>query len=93
MKININQVANLARLNLTDGEKNLYGEQLSNILEYADELQKLNTDKIRPTSHAIPMKNVLREDKVVPCKNSKDILKNAPEEEDNMFKVPRILEE
>ena len=93
MKINIDQVANLARLNLTDEEKKLYGEQLSNILDHAEELQKLNTDKIKPTSHAIPMKNVLREDKAIPCKYSKDILKNAPEEEDNMFKVPRILEE
>lgn len=93
MKINIDQVANLARLNLTEEEKKLYGEQLSNILDHAEELQKLNTDKVKPTSHAIPMKNILREDKVVSCKNSKDILKNAPEEEDNMFKVPRIIEE
>lgn len=93
MKINIDQVAKLARLNLTEEEKRLYGEQLSNILDYAEELQKLDTDKVKPTSHAIPMKNILREDKVVPCKYSKDILKNAPDEEENMFKVPRIMEE
>ncbi|NQU17589.1 MAG: Asp-tRNA(Asn)/Glu-tRNA(Gln) amidotransferase subunit GatC [Candidatus Saganbacteria bacterium] len=93
MKINIDQVANLARLNLTEEEKKLFGEQLSNVLDHAEELQKLNTDNVKPTSHAIPMKNILREDKVVPCKNTKDILKNAPEEEDNMFKVPRIIEE
>ncbi|OGC04786.1 asparaginyl/glutamyl-tRNA amidotransferase subunit C [candidate division WOR-1 bacterium RIFOXYA12_FULL_43_27] len=93
MKINIDQVANLARLNLTEEEKKLYGEQLSNILDHAEELQKLNTDKVAPTSHAIPMKNVFREDKAIPCKNTKDIMANAPEEQDHMFKVPRIIEE
>lgn len=93
MKINIDQVANLARLNLTEEEKKLYGEQLSNILDHAEELQKLNTDNVKPTSHAIPMKNVLREDKAIPCKNTRDIMANAPEEQDHMFKVPRIIEE
>ena len=55
-------------------------------------LNKLDTKNVLPTSHAIPMKNVLREDKVFPCKNVADILTNAPAEEEQMFKVPRILE-
>lgn len=92
MKIDVEHVAKLARLGLTEAEKKLFGDQLSAILDHAAGLQKLNTDKIPPTSHAIPMKNVLREDKVVGCENVDDILANAPEAEDHMFKVPRILE-
>lgn len=92
MKIDIEHVAKLARLGLTEEEKKLYGEQLSQILDYANELQKLNTDDVLPTSHAIPMKNVLREDKVVACENSADIVANGPETESKMFKVPRIVE-
>lgn len=92
MKIDVEHIAKLARLGITPQEKEMFGKQLSAILEYAEILNKLNTDKIAPTSHAIPMKNVLREDKIVPCKNSQDILINAPEKEDNMFKVPRIVE-
>lgn len=92
MKIDVGHVAKLARLGLSEEEKKLFAEQLSAILEYADILKKLDTKDIPPTSHAIPMKNVLREDKVIPCENAGDILANAPEEEKHMFRVPRILE-
>jgi aspartyl-tRNA(Asn)/glutamyl-tRNA(Gln) amidotransferase subunit C len=92
MKIDVEHVARLARLGLSPKEKKLFGQQLSAILEYAEVLQKLNTDNVAPTSHAIPMKNVLREDKVVGCDNVDDILVNGPETENQMFKVPRILE-
>jgi len=92
MKIDVEHVAKLARLGLTDEEKKQFGKQLSDILEHAEGLKKLDTKNVAPTSHAIPLKNVLREDKVVPCKNTTDILANAPEEEEQMFKVPRILE-
>lgn len=85
-------VAKLARLGITPAEKEMFGRQLSAILEYAEILNKLDIDKVPPTSHAIPMKNVLREDKVVSFKNTKEIMANAPEEEENMFKVPRIVE-
>jgi aspartyl-tRNA(Asn)/glutamyl-tRNA(Gln) amidotransferase subunit C len=92
MKIDVEHVAKLARLGLTKEEKKLFGDQLSAILDHAAGLQKLNTDNVAPTSHAIPMKNVLREDKVVGCDNVDDILANGPATEDHMFKVPRILE-
>ena len=88
----VEHVAKLARLGLSEEEKDLFTRQLSAILEYADNLKKLDTKDIPPTSHAIPMKNVLREDKVIPCQNTQDIMANAPEEEDGMFKVPRIIE-
>ncbi|MFC1540695.1 Asp-tRNA(Asn)/Glu-tRNA(Gln) amidotransferase subunit GatC [Candidatus Margulisiibacteriota bacterium] len=92
MKIDVEQVAKLARLGLSDKEKKLFGEQLSAILEYAEVLNQLDTKHAPPTSHAIPMKNVMREDEVRGCNNTDDILANAPEEENHMFKVPRILE-
>lgn len=92
MKIDVEHVARLARLGLSAEEKKMFEKQLSAILEYADILQKLDTNHVPPTSHAIPMKNVLREDKVIPCKNPDEILTNAPEEEKRMFRVPRILE-
>jgi aspartyl-tRNA(Asn)/glutamyl-tRNA(Gln) amidotransferase subunit C len=92
MKIDVEAVAKLARLGLSDEEKKLFGEQLSRILDHADTLKRLNTDKVEPTSHAIPMKNVLREDKVIPCLDLDRILANAPQAEEGMFRVPRIVE-
>jgi len=88
----VEHVAKLARLGLTDKEKELFTGQLSNILDYAKNLNKLDTKDVPPTSHAIPMKNVLREDKVIPCANTQDIVANGPETEENMFKVPKIME-
>ena len=92
MQIDVNHISKLARLGLSEEEKKLFGKQLSAILEYADNLKKINTENTPPTSHAIPMKNVLREDKVIPCENSEDILANGPEVEENMFCVPKIME-
>lgn len=88
----VEHVAKLARLGLSEEEKELFTKQLSAILEYADNLKKLDTKDVPPTSHVIPMKNVFREDRVVPCENPDEILANAPEKEEGMFKVPRILE-
>jgi len=92
MKIDVEHIAKLARLGLPEKEKKLFAEQLSAILEYADILKKLDTKNVPPTSHAIPMKNVFREDKVEACENPGDILANAPEEEGGMFRVPKIIE-
>jgi len=92
MKIDVEHVARLARLGLSEEEKKLFAEQLSAILTFADNLKKLNTQDVPPTAHAIPMKNVFREDKIVPCQDTSDILANAPEEETHMFRVPRIVE-
>ncbi|MBU1026452.1 MAG: Asp-tRNA(Asn)/Glu-tRNA(Gln) amidotransferase subunit GatC [Candidatus Margulisbacteria bacterium] len=91
-KKDVEHVARLARLGLSEEEKEIFTKQLSDILDYAKILNKLDTKNTDPTSHAVPMKNVLREDKVVPCENTEDILANGPEIEDGMFKVPRIIE-
>ena len=92
MKIDALHVARLARLGLSEEEKKIFAQQLSAILDFADNLKKINTEGVLPTSHAIPVKNIFREDKVIPCENADDILANAPDEENHMFRVPRILE-
>ena len=92
MQIDVEHVARLARLGLSEEEKKLFAEQLAAILEYADNLKKLDTANVAPTSHAIPMKNIFREDIATPFDKIEDIVANAPEEEEHMFRVPRILE-
>ena len=92
MKIDIEQVAKLARIGLNDKEKEVFSKQLNDILSYAENLNKLDIKNVPPTSHAIPMKNVLRDDVAVKCDDLDGILANGPEIEDNMFRVPRIME-
>ena len=88
----VEHVAKLARLGMSEEEKTTLTEQLSRIIEYAEVINKLDTKGVPPTSHAIPMKNVMREDHVVLFPHTDLILNNAPEKEGNMFKVPKILE-
>ncbi len=92
MKIDVEHVARLARLGLSDKEKELFAKQLGDILSYAENLNKLNIKDVEPTSHAIPMKNVLREDKAEKYDDIEAIMANGPEVEDHMFRVPRIME-
>ncbi|GBR77360.1 aspartyl/glutamyl-tRNA amidotransferase subunit C [Candidatus Termititenax dinenymphae] len=94
MSININDakhVADLARLELSDKELTVYTEQLNQILDYAKELENLNTDNIEPTYHSIDTGTVLREDKVVDFANKAGIIKNGPDVSGTSFVVPRIL--
>lgn len=91
-KKEVEHVAKLARLGLSETEKELFTKQLSEILDYAAILNKLDTKDVQPTAQAIPTKNVLREDRSVPCNNTTDILANAPDREGNMFRVPKIME-
>ncbi|MEL1134781.1 Asp-tRNA(Asn)/Glu-tRNA(Gln) amidotransferase subunit GatC [Desulfitobacterium sp. THU1] len=87
----IEHVAMLARLELTEEELITNTEQLNSILDYAAMLEKLNTDDIKPTAHAVPLHNVLREDQVQPSMNREKVLGNAPQAEGGFFKVPRIV--
>lgn len=94
MKISRKEVEHvklLARLELTEGEVNQYTEQLNSILEYAEMLQKLDTDKVTPTAHAVQLFNVLRTDEVKPSLSQQEALSNAPEAEDGYFRVPKIV--
>ncbi|MDO8734220.1 MAG: Asp-tRNA(Asn)/Glu-tRNA(Gln) amidotransferase subunit GatC [Elusimicrobiota bacterium] len=95
MKITIKDVeyvAKLARLSLTVDEKKEFAGQLNAILEHIDELNKLNTEGVPPTSHAVAMKNVFREDEMQKSELTSDILYNAPEKEDRFFKVKKVIE-
>jgi len=91
--IDIEHVARLARLDLSEPEKERMRSQLDAILTYIDKLRRLNTDNVEPTSHAIPMVNVMREDELRPCLPREEMLANAPEREGDFVRVPRIIEE
>jgi aspartyl-tRNA(Asn)/glutamyl-tRNA(Gln) amidotransferase subunit C len=88
----VEHVAALARLSLSEQEKEQFTEQLNAILKYAEQLDKLDTEGVEPTSHAMPLVNVMREDEARPSYPIEKVLQNAPDEEDGQFKVPAVLE-
>jgi len=95
MKITANEVkyvAKLARLKLTEQEKELFTQQLDSILDYMEKLNELDTEKVPPTFHVLPLKNVMREDEVKDDHLQKEMLSNAPERDDNFFSVPKIID-
>jgi aspartyl-tRNA(Asn)/glutamyl-tRNA(Gln) amidotransferase subunit C len=92
VEIDIEHVARLARLELTDEEKARLREQLGVILEHAAKVGEVAADDVPPTAYAIPRSNVLRPDEVTPSLTTEAVLSNAPEVEDDRFKVPRIVE-
>ena len=92
MKMDIEKVARLARLDLSEEEKVTFGSQLEQILTYMEQLNTLDTSGVEPTSHAIPVYNVFREDEVRPSLPQEEVLAIAPDEEDGHFKVPKIIE-
>jgi aspartyl-tRNA(Asn)/glutamyl-tRNA(Gln) amidotransferase subunit C len=95
MKLSLEQVehiAQLARLALSDEEKALYREQLSAILNYFGRLQELDTGAISPTATVLPLRNVMRQDEPRPSTPRDDILANAPSADEGCFEVPAVLE-
>ncbi len=88
----VQHVANLARLELSDGEQQQFMEQLNAILKYAEKLNELNTDDVQPTSHVLPIVNVMREDVKKESLPLDKVLLNAPDEEDGQIRVPAVLE-
>lgn len=88
----VEHIARLARLKLTDEEKARYREQLSAILDYAARLQSLDTTGIPPTSSVLPPRTVLRPDEPQPGLRREDLLANAPDTTDDQFRVPPVLE-
>ncbi|HHV63938.1 MAG TPA: Asp-tRNA(Asn)/Glu-tRNA(Gln) amidotransferase subunit GatC [Peptococcaceae bacterium] len=87
----VEHVALLARLKLSEEEINLYTEQLNSILEYAAKIQEIDTENVAPTAHAAQLFNVFREDEVKPSLAQEKVLENAPEAENGFFRVPRIV--
>lgn len=82
----------LSRLNLTEDEKTRTQKDLNSILKYMDKLNELDTKDVEPSSHAIPMVNVFREDIVTNQDEKERILANAPDQSDGAFRVPRVVE-
>jgi len=92
MKMDIEKVARLARLELSEDEKETFGNQMEQILTYMEQLNGIDTTGVEPTSHAIPIDNVFRDDDVKPSFSQEEVLVIAPDGEDGHFKVPRIIE-
>jgi aspartyl-tRNA(Asn)/glutamyl-tRNA(Gln) amidotransferase subunit C len=91
--IDVEHVARLARLALSAAEAERMREQLSGILAYIDTLRALDTTAVEPTSHAVPLVNVMRDDETRPCLPLDAVLANAPDPSNGFFRVPRIIEE
>ena len=88
----VQHVAKLARLSLTDDECQRFTEQLDRIIGYFDELNQVDTTGVEPMSHPIPVFNVMREDVVISSLGREVLMENAPLKEGAFFKVPRIGE-
>ena len=89
----VRRVALLGRLELSDAEVSQFSTQLSAIVEYIEKLNELDTDNVEPLAHCLPVHNVLREDVPKPSLSNEAAMANAPEREDEYFKVPKILDD
>jgi len=88
----VEYVARLARLELTEEEKTLFAGQMGAILGYVEKLKGLDTEGILPTSHAVPMENSFREDSTAPSIGVTKALANAPDRAESFYRVPRVIE-
>ena len=89
----VQHIATLARVGLSEDDVARFGEQLSQILEYFQRLGEVNTDDVPPTPYPLPLHNVMRDDASRPSYDREDVLANAPEREDDFFRVEAVLEE
>ena len=89
----VEHVARLARLALGPEEKERYRRELDAILAYIDKLRGLDIEGVEPTSHAVPMTNVMRDDEPRPSLPLSEMLANAPDPHGDFFRVPKIIEE
>ncbi len=88
----IEQVASLSRINLTDEEKGTFREQLTDILGYIEKLNELDTVDIPPMAYATSLKNIFREDKQESSFSRQKVLELSPSSSNGFFKVPKVLE-
>jgi aspartyl-tRNA(Asn)/glutamyl-tRNA(Gln) amidotransferase subunit C len=89
----VRHIALLSRLECSDGDIHRFSGELNAILGYVEKLKELDTENIEPTSHALRLRNVFREDEVRPSLTNAQALANAPESQDGHFKVPQIIQE
>ena len=88
----IEQIANLSRIKLTDDEKDIFREQLTDILGYIEKLNELDTDDVQPMAYATSLKNVFREDQQKSSFPRQEILELSTSSANGFFKVPKVLE-
>jgi aspartyl-tRNA(Asn)/glutamyl-tRNA(Gln) amidotransferase subunit C len=91
-KTEIEHIAMLARLSLSEEEKDLFGSQLGSILDYMEQLNGLDTEGIEPTSHVLSIQNVMRDDIPGASLPRAEALMNAPSCTEQFFRVPKIIE-
>lgn len=91
-KETVKYVAHLARIELKPKELEKLSGQLKEILDFIDELKKVDIKDISPTSHILPINNVLRKDSLKPSLSIEKALENAPQKEGNFFGVPKVIE-
>jgi aspartyl-tRNA(Asn)/glutamyl-tRNA(Gln) amidotransferase subunit C len=89
----VRKVAKLSRLELTEAEVAEFTGQLSAILDYVEKMNELDTTGIEPLAHCLPISNVLREDSIKESIGTEKALANAPQRDDEFFKVPKILDD
>jgi len=89
----VKHVAKLARLGMTEEEIDIFGNQLSVILESSAILQEVDVSGVSPTAHASRLSNIMRADVPQPSYPPEVLLANAPDQEDNYLKIPAVLEE
>ena len=91
-EVSVQTIASLARMNLSDAELTNLTKDLEAILRYIAKLEKLDTASVAPTSHVLPLKNVFREDRVVPSLTQAEALQIAVTQQDGAFTVPQVVE-
>jgi aspartyl-tRNA(Asn)/glutamyl-tRNA(Gln) amidotransferase subunit C len=87
----VEYVAKLAKLALSDEEKKKFQRELDKIIRYIDQLNQVDTENVLTTSHVLPMQNVFREDEVRPSLTQEEALSNAPDKKDGYFRCPGLL--
>ena len=89
-KIDINKIAKLARLKLTEIESDQLGEYLKQVIDYIDQLNQLDTSNVEPTFHVLPIRNVFRDDEVLKSTDA-DYLAGSPSNNKGHYEVPKII--
>lgn len=90
--LNIDRVAELARIALTPEEKTTYAAQLGEVLQHVEQLKQVNVDGVEPTAHAFSVENVWADDEAQPGLSAADVLRNAPAQRQGMIAVPKVVE-
>lgn len=89
----VKQVAEVARLDVTDEEAKRLSKDLTELLQYAEQLNELDTSDVEPTTHVVNLKNVFRKDEPKKWITQEEALKNAPDSGDGHFRVPAVMED